>query len=78
MKLLVVLFAYGILKVITPMPEDPLYLLIDPACKVKAGWIEAEDFKRVPSDSGPKPEVMGELRQVWIRCDIEQFVVMGP
>ena len=39
MKLLVILWAYGILKVVDPTPSQPLYILYDPACRPANGSI---------------------------------------
>ena len=75
MKLVIVLYAYGVLKVVNPTPEQPIYLLVEPTCEAVDGEVFAYETHH-PSDSDPGPE--GYLVQGSTRCDVEQFVRGGP
>jgi hypothetical protein len=77
MKLLVVLWAYGILKVVDPTPSQPLYILYDPTCRPSNGPITVKVSKRIPADP-PRRDVVGTLNQGNLRCDVEQLVFAGP
>jgi hypothetical protein len=77
MKLTVVLWAFGILKVVDPSPEDPIYLLYDPACHVESGAVEVEVTNWLPKDPPPH-DPMGRLTQNGRTCDVEELVFSGP
>lgn len=77
MKLVVILWAYGILKVVDPTPSQPLYILYDPTCRPSNGSITVKATKRMRSDQRPR-DVVGTLTQGNLRCDVEQFVYAGP
>lgn len=75
MKFLIILYAYGILKVVDPAPGDPLYLLVDPVCKAVDGYVTVY-VTHQSTDEDPGP--VGYLTQGSIRCDVEQLVTEGP
>jgi hypothetical protein len=77
MKLIVVLWAYGILKVVNPSFEEPIYLLYDPTCQVENGPVEVRITNWLPEDPPPH-EPMGTLKQDERTCDVEEFVFSGP
>jgi hypothetical protein len=77
MKLIVVLWAFGILKVVDPSPEEPIYLLYDPACRVVSGSVEVRITNWLPEDPPPHAP-MGNLTQNGRKCDVEEFVFSGP
>jgi hypothetical protein len=77
MKLIVVLWAYGILKIVNPSPEDPIYLLYDPECVVESGEIEIKITNWRPADPPPQAP-MGILIQGDETCDVEDVVFSGP
>lgn len=77
MRLLVALFAYGILRVVDPAPDGPLYLLVEPECAAKGGWVEVRVTNPYPSDPPPQDPV-GVLIQGKTECDVEQVVTAGP
>jgi hypothetical protein len=77
MKLIVVLWAYGILKVVNPAPEEPIYLLYDPDCRVENGAIELRVTNWLPADPPPH-DPMGTLIQKGRRCEVEDVVFSGP
>ncbi len=77
MKLIVVLWAYGILKVVNPDPEEPIYLLYDPECLVESGEVEVKITNWLPDDPPPH-DPMGQLKQDGRTCDVEEFVFSGP
>ncbi len=77
MKLIVVLWAYGILKVVNPDPEEPIYLLYDPECRVESGTIDVTITNWLPQDPPPQAP-MGKLKQNGRTCDVEEFVFSGP
>lgn len=77
MKIIVVLWAYGILKVVNPTPEDPIYLLVDPTCHVESGTVDVKVTNWLPADPPPQ-DPMGVLTQGGHTCDVEEFVFAGP
>jgi hypothetical protein len=77
MKLTVVLWAYGILKVVQPAPEEPIYLLYDPACRIESGAVEVKVTNWLPDDPPPH-DPMGTLTQGGRTCDVEELVFSGP
>jgi hypothetical protein len=77
MKLIVVLWAFGILKVVNPTPEDPIYLLFDPTCHVESGTVEVKVTNWLPADPPPQ-DPMGTLTQGGLTCDVEELVFAGP
>jgi hypothetical protein len=77
MKLLVILWTYGILKVVHPTPSQPLYILYDPGCHLSNGAITVRVGKRMTADRSGR-DVVGTLTQGALRCDVEQLVFAGP
>lgn len=77
MKLIVVLWAYGILKVVNPTPEEPIYLFYDPACRIEAGAVEIKVTNWIPADPPPH-DPMGTLTQKGRSCDLDEVVFRGP
>jgi hypothetical protein len=77
MKLLVILWTYGILKVVHPTPSQPLYILYDPGCRLANGAITVRVGKRNAGDR-PRRDVVGTMTQGNLRCDVEQLVFAGP
>ena len=77
MKLTVVLWAYGILKVVHPAPEEPIYLLYDPVCRIESGAVDVRITNWLPADPPPH-DPMGTLTQDGRRCDVEDVVFSGP
>ena len=53
MKLIIVLWAYGILKVVNPSFKEPIYLLYDPTCHVENGEVEIRITNCLPEDPPP-------------------------
>jgi len=82
MTLLVVLYAYGILKVFNPVDGGPIYLLVDSVCGPRVAGKEPRAVELVVTNPWPgdevRPEVVGYVSQGRIRCDVEQVVVAGP
>ncbi len=78
MKLLVILWSYGILKVVDPTRGKPLYILYDPTCRPSNGAITVRVTNRVPANR-PRRDVVGTLTEGDLRCDVEQLVLRaGP
>jgi hypothetical protein len=77
MKLVVVLWSYGILKVVDPTPSQPLYILYDPACRLASGAISVQATGR-RSTRVDSIAPVGTLRQGNQTCDVEQLVYPGP
>jgi hypothetical protein len=77
MKLLVILWAYGILKVVHPAPNQPLYILYDPECRLAKGRVSLQIVPRRAPD-GARLERVGILKQGDASCDVEQLVYPGP
>lgn len=77
MKLLVILWAFGILKVVDPTPSQPLYILYDPACRLSNGPLTVKVTNRISADPSRR-DLVGTLTHANLRCDVEQFVFAGP
>ena len=82
MTLLVFLYAFGILKVVHPLEGQPIYLLVDPVCATRVAGKELRAVELTVTDQHPgdeeRPEVVGHVSWMGLRCDVEHVVVSGP
>ncbi len=77
MKLLVILWSYGILKVVDPTPSQPLYILYDPQCRLSKGAVTLVASGR-RSARIERSDPVGTLKQGNSTCEVEQLVYPGP
>jgi hypothetical protein len=74
MILVVVLWSYGILKVLDPSPSQPLYVFYDGTCKLSSGEITVKIEDLLPPDP---TERVGTLSQAGKTCNVEELVYPG-
>jgi hypothetical protein len=74
MTLMVVLWSYGILKVLDPSPSEPLYIFYDGTCELSNGAITVKIEDLLP----PEPtDPVGTLTQDGRTCNVEELVYPG-
>ena len=74
MTLVVLLWSYGILKVVHPTVTEPLYVFYDPKCSLRNGAITVVVENLMPPD--PLDRV-GTLKQGSTTCDVQELVYPG-
>lgn len=74
MTLLVVLWSYGILKVLDPTPGEPLYVFYDGKCSLSNGVITVKVENLLPPDPS---DAVGTLTQGRRTCDVDELVYPG-
>jgi len=70
----VILWTASILKVVSPGPDDPLYLFRDPACALKAGEVRIHIENLLPEDPTAR---VGWLERGKTKCDLLEVVYPG-
>jgi hypothetical protein len=74
MTLVVVLWSYGILKVLDPSPSEPLYVFYDGMCELRNGEITVKVEDLTPPDP---TDPVGTLTQNGRSCNVEELVYPG-
>ncbi|MGH9319250.1 MAG: hypothetical protein ACRD21_19315 [Vicinamibacteria bacterium] len=74
MTLLVMLWSYGILKVVDPTPNEPLYVFYDGECELQSGTISVDVMDPTPPEAS---DPIGTLTQGELECNLEELVYPG-